>query len=471
MTYLETLQQQCETMKLILDNSFGNIFAADNTGKIIYSNLGAASIMGLTPEQACKMSIYELRDKGYADDPAIIHVLEDHKELIQTVRYNTGESLAIDAKPVFNEKGQLTCVVAISHNYSMLERYMDSIRKKTKLYWEALDHIKHDDPLNKPMIGKSPAMKEMMQNLSRVEKLDTPILIYGELGTGKHAVANHIQRTSRRSNQIYLSFNCVGTNPEKAEEELFGKDYSEHKDFSDKPGLLEMANNGTLFLEEISALDLTLQAKLCDVLETNQFKRIGGTKFIHTDVRIIATTKRNLKAMVSRREFHPELYFKMNAFPITIPPLRERIEDIAELANNMLEELNTKYDDNKQIDRQALEVLRMYPWPGNVRELQNTLERLFAIVPKKYITAADVNSVLSYDSASNNQLLIAPPNSQSPSNGLKESLDEYQRLLIKNTLKKTNGNVTQAAKILKISRAGLYKKITELELREKPFWQ
>jgi formate hydrogenlyase transcriptional activator len=227
------------------------------------------------------------------------------------------------------------------------------------------------------IIGSSPALQQVMDQLELVAPTDSTVLILGETGTGKELVARHIHRSSARSARPFLKLNCAAVPVTLFESELFGHEKGAFTDaIAQKVGRFELAQGGTLFLDEVGEIPLELQAKLLRVLQEREFERLGSTHTIRVDVRLIAATNRDLAAMVSERHFRSDLYYRLNVFPVAVPPLRERVDDIPTLVHYFLKTLATRL--NKRIESvpsSAMAALSRYQWPGNIRELEHVIER------------------------------------------------------------------------------------------------
>lgn len=279
------------------------------------------------------------------------------------------------------------------------------------------------------------------------------ILLLGESGCGKDLMARFIHEHSDRANKPFMVINCAAVPENLLESELFGFEKGAFTDAKNqKKGILELANEGTVFLDEIGEMKPSMQSKLLRVLEDWTFKRVGGTRDIKVDVRVIAATNQNLGEMVNAKEFREDLYYRFNVFPIEIPPLRKRPEDIAALAQHFLTIYNAKF--GKKIlgfTKEAMDSLTSYPWPGNVRELRNVVERAMILQAEPHISSLDF--LLKKNGALPQDLLpgILP-------------LAEAERILIQRALAITHGNVVHAARLLRISRDKLRYKIKKHEL-------
>ena len=249
-------------------------------------------------------------------------------------------------------------------------------------------------------------MKEILSKAKKVAPLDTTVLITGETGVGKNEVANYIHRHSRRHDKPFVTINCSVLPETLIESNLFGYEQGAftgaHRE--GKLGLFEVAEGGTVFLDEIGELSINMQTKLLRVLEERKFERLGSNKVIDLNVRIIVATNRNLSKMIKKKLFREDLYYRINIYPIEVPPLRERKKDIIPLANLFLEKLNQRYERSTFFTSQVLKLLVSYDWPGNVRELRNIVERSYVTCNDTEIRESDLGLRTSLPSESINEI-------------------------------------------------------------------
>jgi DNA-binding NtrC family response regulator len=304
------------------------------------------------------------------------------------------------------------------------------------------------------MLGASEAMQAVYDQIERVAPTDTTVLVTGETGTGKEVAARTIHRLSRRARQAFLPINCGAMTPTLIESELFGHEKGSFTGAEGRhPGIFERADGGTLFLDEITEMPLELQVKLLRVLETGEVTRIGGTQPKSVNVRLISATNRDPSRAVAEGKLREDLLYRLNVFPIEMPPLRARGDDVDLLAASFVDVLNRRQGLQKRLGPEAVERLRAHPWPGNVRELKNVLERAF-IMARERIEASDI------------PLDRRGPSPQ-PADGKRllfevgTSLQQSEKALILATLAHHGGNKREAAETLGVSLKTLYNRLKE----------
>jgi putative PEP-CTERM system response regulator len=314
------------------------------------------------------------------------------------------------------------------------------------------------------ILGKSKGMKDIFKMVKQIADSKSTVLIMGESGTGKELISRAIHYNSNRKNYPFVTINCAAIPETLIESELFGHEKGAFTNAIEKKlGRFEVAHQGTLFLDEIGELSLTTQAKILRFLEEKEFNRVGGSKTIKVDVRLITATNKDLNQMIKKGSFREDLYYRINVVPIVIPPLRERKEDIPILIDHFINKFSVENNKNvKGINKEALEFLMQYEWPGNVRELENLIERVIALTSNEYIPA--------------NELPYSFKNIPKI-NGLKESVldgkvsflqaeEEFEKEVILDALKKTNYIQSHAAEILGISRRILKYKMDKLGINQ-----
>ncbi|MEF3245543.1 MAG: sigma-54 dependent transcriptional regulator [Caldisericaceae bacterium] len=315
-----------------------------------------------------------------------------------------------------------------------------------------LDYTKEE------IIGDSPKMQEVYKEIGKIAVSDATVLIRGESGTGKELVAKAIHQHSNRKNKPFIVVNCAAIPENLLESELFGHEKGAFTDaYSKRIGKFELANDGTIFLDEIGDMSLNLQSKLLRVLQEKTFTRVGGNEIIYSNARIIAATNRNLEELVSKGEFREDLFFRLNVVTITLPPLRERKEDIKLLFDYFIAKYSTKYKKEVNgISKEAIDILLSYDWPGNVRELENAIARAVIVSSAPVILVDDLPLSLRQKVLSeNNQEIV----DDSENLTLPQLIEKVEKEAILRALKVSKGNKTKAAQILGISRKSLFNKL------------
>ncbi len=354
------------------------------------------------------------------------------------------------AKPIDNKKLEPAIRNALS-NYELHKR-IEQLQQHVESEY-SFDHI----------ISADERMQDVFRLVSKILNNDITVLIHGESGTGKELIARAIHFNGRRKEKPFVVVNCASIPRELLESELFGHEKGSFTGAHQrKIGKFELADGGTLFLDEIGEMEMSLQAKILRVIQQREFERVGGNVTIKTDVRILSATNRDLQKMVDENEFREDLFYRLNSFPIVIPPLRDRRGDIVILIDHFIKKFNEKMDTNiKGVTKKALKILYDYNWPGNIRELENTIERCVILTDKQEIDV-DVlpeqilSPVENYD-IGKNKVMFSENSSIIPFETLKKEA-------IKHALERTGGNVVEAAKKLNIGRATLYRLMEKYEI-------
>jgi DNA-binding NtrC family response regulator len=330
------------------------------------------------------------------------------------------------------------------------------------------------------IVGEDAKLRQVSQQLHRAAATDATVLIEGESGTGKELFARALHALSPRADGPFVAINCAAIPETLLETELFGHEKGAFTGAAArKPGRFELAHRGTLFLDEIGELPLSLQAKILRALEEKEFERVGGTTSLRVDVRVVAATNRNLKAAAAARTFREDLYFRLSVFPITIPPLRERADDVIMLARHFVEKFCREVNKSLTLSPGAVDELRAYPWPGNVRELQNCIERAVILCDGDTIHARHLNlSVRPSAAAAAAAETAAPPPPASPweqidltgtmNEAVKRVTSEVERRKVEKALRDARGNKQRAAETLQISYKALLQKQREYRIADEP---
>jgi DNA-binding NtrC family response regulator len=337
-----------------------------------------------------------------------------------------------------------------------------SLAAQVRVLSASTEERESDGPSDEELVGRSPAMLQVFKAIGRVAATSESVLITGESGTGKELVANAIHANSDRASRPFIKVNCAALSPTLLTSELFGHERGAFTGaVARRVGRFEQADGGTLFLDEVGDLDVELQAKLLRVLQSGRFERVGGEETLQADVRVLSATHRDLPARIAEGRFREDLYYRLNVVAIELPPLRERREDVPEIAGSLVRRLARKYRwPHLALSPEAERWLCEQPWPGNVRELQNVLARAAIVAHGRPILPDDLRRV--GRPAEEAPAEVAAPASFS----LKEILAETERRAIVQALEETKWNRTRAARLLEISRRQLFDKIRQYGLHE-----
>ncbi len=318
------------------------------------------------------------------------------------------------------------------------------------------------------LVGNSNAIKKILALIDKVSKANSTVLVTGESGTGKELVARLIHEKSPRNSKPFIPVNCAAIPSELLESELFGHEKGAFTGATySRPGRFELANGGTIFLDEIGDMPLHLQVKILRVIQERTFERIGGIKPVKVDIRVIAATNKNLEQEVKEGRFREDLYWRLNVVPIGIPPLRERKEDIPILCNFFINKYASSFGYKIELSAEVIETFLNYHWPGNVRELENLIERLYVLNEGGKISVDDLPEKIKYsENKFNRELIPEELNPFSSGIDLNEMIREYEKKLILHALNVNNWIKSRAAKYLNINRTTLIEKMKRLGIKD-----
>lgn len=328
---------------------------------------------------------------------------------------------------------------------------------------EEVSLLKEKEGHKYKITGGSEAIVELKEQIKIVAPTNAWVLITGENGTGKELVAHAIHRRSKRNHKPIVEMNCAAIPEELIESELFGHEKGAFTGAgAKKKGKFDLAHEGTIFLDEISDMSLKAQSKTLRILQEQKFERVGGSRTIHVDVRVLAATNKELEAEIEKGNFRDDLYFRLNVIPITVPPLRNRREDIPELVREFLKEMSIRTNlELKEFSKDALDILKKYHWPGNVRELKNLVERLVIMVPEETIRGKDIPSPFNQASEVRNVSEVSLLDGS-----FKDAKIRFEKQFIENKLREFNGNISQTAEAIGVERSNLHKKIKAYGLED-----
>jgi len=453
----EELQKQLEMYRLIFDSIYNGALVTDEKGYITHFNKPYGEFLGVNSADQignhCTDSVENSR----------MHIVaETGKPEINQSHRIIGQNMVVQRIPI-RKDGRVIAVFGQVmfkdvRDVRKLATELSLLESKVKLYEEELINLRSTRYTFDSIIGSSQAIKSLKIEALRAAANQFPVLISGESGTGKELFAQAIHHAGPRRVHPFVRINCAAIPKDLLESELFGyeKGAFTGADPSGKPGKFELARHGTVFLDEIGDLPLEMQPKLLRVIEDKEFERVGSTKIIQSDFRIIAATNQNLEQMLIDNRFRKDLFYRLNVIPLHIPPLRERKSDILPTARHLLKQMAREANlREKKIDGEAEKSLTNYGWQGNVRELSNVLERAMSTLEGDTIR---LQHLPFYVYRSHRKF---PEHHQSP---LKDVQTRTEKEAILYILKETNNNKARAAKMLGIHRTLLYKKMSKYKI-------
>lgn len=382
--YIETHQKgELESLYEIIEKISEGIYITDEKANTIFVNEAYETISGTSRELFLGKNMVEVERERLVDKSVTLEVLKNKKEMSMNQVLNNGKSVLITGTPIYDKNKKICKVVTIVRDITTLNRLQEEIQEKQS----RINKLKYIIGEENGLVYRSKSMKKVAQRARKVSVYDTTVLITGETEVGKDVIANLIHKSGNRSDKAFVEINCSAIPSTLMESELFGYEPGSFTGASKhgKKGVFELADKGTIFLDEISELPIELQAKLLKVIQDKKIYRVGGEKNIPIDVKIITATNRNLSERIKEGKFREDLYYRLNVIPIDVPPLRERREDIIVLLDHFLEEMKEMYGEEKKFSESVMEILYNYNWPGNVRELKNLVERTYILSSNKII--------------------------------------------------------------------------------------
>ena len=460
----------------ILDALEDPIHIIDTDGILVFANLAWEKLIGLPRESAVGLYINDAISRGNQGfyfsiekdedsraaqfthfdqklfDSIALTALEKRKRVSMFAYSSSKNRFMLTSIPLY--KGdRLQYVLTWCRdltNFSQLCDDLQSAIEKNKLISEELEFYRKMTT-SQNMIGKCPQMIALMKTVEYVAGTDATVLITGESGVGKEVLTNEIYQRSGRKGKPFIRVNCASIPESLMESELFGYERGAFTGaVKSKPGMFELANHGTLLLDEVGELPRALQPKLLRALQEREIIRVGGISTIPVDVRLIAATNQDLEAMVEGGTFRRDLYYRLNLIPLHIPPLRERGDDIPLLAVHFLEKFNAKYGKKKELTDEAMQIMKEYPWPGNIREMENLLERLVIIGEEHWLTAPRLRAIL--ENGDGAALRLDPSGAS-----LKDMVADYEKKLLKEALTRY-GTTYKTAQALNTSQPTVARK-------------
>ncbi|WP_027415895.1 sigma-54 interaction domain-containing protein [Aneurinibacillus terranovensis] len=463
----ETIQELYESellLRNLIDNSYDAIYITDEKGKTAWYNKAFLRISGLSPSQLDGYTVFELLEKGWLPNSVVAEVIQQKKAFTSLINYYNGSEGLVSATPVMDDSGNLLHVIANVRDLTELnelKRQLDDTKALNESYRQTLQEVQSTGVEGNRIIFRSSVMENIVSLAHKVALVDTPVVIFGESGVGKDILAKYIHYLSERHKKgTFVKVNCGAIPEHLLESELFGYEAGSFTGAGrhGKAGLFQVANNGTIFLDEIGEMPLALQVKLLGVLQDMEIQRVGGTKPIPINVRVITATNANLEKMMHEKKFRHDLFYRINVLTIHIPPLRERSEDIFDLLLHYLDMFNKKYKVNKTFSPDVIEQLLSYEWPGNVRELKNIVERLVVMSDSDIIEVNQLPGSLQQRKIPDHHINLELPSFTSiPGQTLKQLVSEQEKQILSYYLS-TYRPMKRCAEVLGVDLATLVRK-------------
>lgn len=447
----------------VCQNLYDGIHITDGEGRILFINDAYTRTTGIRPEQVLGRRVSEI--EGLLYQGSVTEQVLKTRQRVNSVATILGldKEVLVTGTPVFDQAGEVKLVVTNTRDFpelKRLEQQLNTLTEERNKYGQELVFLRRQQAGGKQLIYRSEAMESVMELVRTVAQTDVTVLITGESGTGKELIANELYQNSPRRDKPFIKVNCAAIPAELLESELFGYEEGAFTGArrSGKAGMFELADSGVILLDEIGDMPLPLQTKLLRVLQQRELIRVGGSRPVKLDLRVVAATNKDLREESRQGRFREDLYYRLNVVPIELKPLRERKADIPVLAEQFCRGFCKKYGRNMRITPDGLDLLTQYPWPGNIRELENLVERIVVTnASGAAITRGHIQAALS----ANGQFHAADV----PQGTLKQQVAAYEREIVLHTVER-EGSIRRAAKALGVDHSTLVKKFRQYGLEE-----
>lgn len=459
-TELERTRSILEDFQALIENSFDGFLVTDNECSVLLFNHAYVRNTGIAPEFLVGKNLRDLINPVWMKTSVAVLAMEERQSVSLHHTTQNNKNIIVTGTPVFDNQNQIKWIIINTRDMSEIYALRDELvraKEREREYFERLSEENNTTAgENQSIVVVNEKMQSIYGLAKRLGNFDTTVLITGESGVGKELVASYIHENSLRNKEKFVAINCGAIPENLLESELFG--YVEGT-FTGavkggKAGLFEAMDKGTLFLDEIGEMSLNLQVKLLRVLENRMVSRIGSTDQIPVNIRVIAATNKNLNQMVEEGKFREDFYYRLNVVRIEIPPLRERIEDIAPLVVKFLNRFNHRYEQNKKLTFEVLKEMESYHWPGNIRELKNVVENMIVISNNEYLQLSDLPWVKSDHSMEKRE-------GEFPS--LEAAIEQTERELLKKAKEKYK-STRKIAEVLNVDQSTVARKLKRYQL-------
>jgi PAS domain S-box-containing protein len=455
---MRAFQDLTRELDAIIDSSSDGLWICDANARVTRINPASERINNIRASEVVGRTMQELLDQGFIDRSAALEALTTGT-VVSQLQNREGRKLISTGTPVFDANGAVIRVVVSERDITEIDNLQRELEEQEAIRDQFRSHMlemRQADLESRRVIARSPAMVKALRQALKVSTVNSSVLILGESGVGKGLIADLIQKNSSRAEKPLIEINCGAIPESLIESELFGyeKGAFTGAHTSGKPGYLELADGGILFLDEIAELPQAAQVKLLRFLENGRVIRLGGTKARHLDVRILAATHRNLEEMVQQGSFRLDLYYRLNVIPIHVPALRERRDCILPLIRHYMDLFGERDSIRKRLTRGASDALLAYQYPGNVRQLMNICERLVVMTETDLIDLKDLPAEI----AAGGGVDPGPADAWPEEITLQETLDSVERAVLKKALDK-HGNQVRMAQALGVNQSTIARKM------------
>jgi len=457
---LTTYKQTSRELNAIMESAYDGIFITDGEANVLRVNSSWEKIIGVSAGEVIGRNMKELFKEGHVSESVTLLVLKKKEPMTISARTKGRKEILFSGNPVFDENGNVDMVITNVRDMTDLNRLNRQVKQSKRLvseYIMKLEEMRLQQKETGKVVAESKAMKDIINLSIRIAKVDVSVLLQGKTGVGKGLIAEFIHQNSPRNKGMFMKIDCAAIPEQLLESELFGYEKGAFTGAREtgKKGLFELAEGGSLFLDEIDSLPFNLQGKLLGALHDLKITRIGGDRPRKIDTRLIAASGRDLSQMVADKLFREDLFYRLNVVPINIPSLRERRDDILPLIYFYLEKFNSKYKKDLHFNRSAIDHLIEYRWDGNVRELENLVERLVVTAQQEEIEFDDLPSNIRnfhFDASDFSDFSMLGVFS------FKEAREKFEQYLIDSAVKKY-GNARKAARVLRVNPSTITRKI------------
>ena len=453
---------QLQELDAILESIHDDILIADGQGKILKVSKSFVDVYGIEEDQILGKTVFDMEQQGIFKPSVISRVLQTNQKITMRQRNNRDRDLIVTALPVRDENGEIIKVVSFTRDltdFLNLQEQYSELESKVEKYTAEIEELRNMSMDLEGIVAKSAKSQDILHTIHRIAPFDANVLLTGESGVGKSMFAKMIHKRSKRAEYPFIEINCGAIPENLLESELFGYEGGSFTGANKegKIGLIELAQKGTLFFDEIVEMPLNLQVKLLNVIQNKTIKRVGGTKDIQVDFRLIAASNKNFKQQIEEKQFREDLYYRLNVITIEILPLRQRREDIVPLALYFIDKFNKHHQLNKSFSRKVFDRMVAYDWPGNIRELENITERLLLTTENEMVDEKDLPEDMRHK---------AEPMTELYDRSLTDAIEALEKHMICNAYEKY-GTTVGVAEALGISQPTAVRKIRKYAASKK----